>query len=236
MLLLRVDRVSAGYGAVVIIHEICLDQEAGTIVSVVGPNGAGKSTLLRVIAGQLRSVEGRIFFNGEDLDRASIAQRGERGIIFVPQGNNIFPNLTVYENLEIAGAVLGDRTRAAAATGTVLEKFPFLREKKNKAARILSGGERQILALSRILILKPLLALLDEPSLGLAPLLVDVIFKEMAEMNRGGISLLLVEQNARKALSVSHRGYVLELGRNRIAGTGQELLHNPDVQRLYLGG
>jgi ABC-type branched-subunit amino acid transport system ATPase component len=235
-MLLRVDQITAGYGALIIIHEICLDQEKGTIVSVIGPNGAGKSTLLRIIAGQLRPVEGRIFFNGNDLGGASIAQRGEQGIIFVPQGNNIFPNLTVYENLEIASAVLSNRTKAAGAMKSVLEKFPLLREKRNRPARVLSGGERQILALSRILILKPLLALLDEPSLGLAPLLVDVIFEEMAEMNRGGISLLLVEQNARKALAVSHRGYVLELGRNRIAGTGQELLHNPDVQRLYLGG
>jgi ABC-type branched-subunit amino acid transport system ATPase component len=235
-MLLKVDQVTAGYGPLIIIHEICLDQEKGTILSVIGPNGAGKSTLLRVIAGQLRAVEGRIFFNGKDLGRASIAQRGEQGIVFVPQGNNIFPNLTVYENLEIAGAVLRDRAKAAGAAEIVLERFPFLRKKKNKPARILSGGERQILALSRIQILAPFLALLDEPSLGLAPLLVDVIFKEMAEMNRGGISLLLVEQNARKALSVSHRGYVLELGRNRITGTGQELLHNPDVQRLYLGG
>jgi ABC-type branched-subunit amino acid transport system ATPase component len=235
-MLLRVDRVTAGYGAVIIIQDICLDQEKGTIVSVVGPNGAGKSTLLRVIAGQLQSVAGRIFFSGKNLEGASIAQRCERGIIFVPQGNNIFPNLTVYENLEIAGAVHRDRAKAVDAMEVVLEKFPFLREKRNKDAQILSGGERQVLALSRILILKPLLALLDEPSLGLAPLLVDLIFREIMEMNHGGISLLLVEQNARKALSVSHKGYVLELGRNRITGTGQELLQNPDVQRLYLGG
>ena len=235
-MLLRVEQATAGYGAVVIIHEIRVDVEKETIVSVIGPNGAGKSTLLRAVAGRLPLVAGRVVFSGKDLAGASIAQRGEEGMIFVPQGNNIFPNLTVYENMEIAGAVLRDRARAAGEMESVLDRFPFLREKKNKAARILSGGERQILALSRILIVKPLLALLDEPSLGLAPLLVDLIFAEMAEMNRGGISLLLVEQNARKALSVSHRSYVLELGRNRITGTGAELLNNPDVQRLYLGG
>ena len=235
-MLLKVDQVTAGYGLLLVLHEVCLDQERGTIVSVIGPNGAGKSTLLRVISGQLRSVEGRVFFNGKDLERASIPQRCEQGIIFVPQGSNIFPNLTVYENLEIAGAVLRDRIKAGHAIEAVLDRFPFLREKSNKHARILSGGERQILALSRILLLEPLLALLDEPSLGLAPLLVDVIFQEMAEMNRKGISLLLVEQNARKALSVSHRAYVLELGRNRITGTGRDLLDSPDVQRLYLGG
>jgi ABC-type branched-subunit amino acid transport system ATPase component len=235
-MLLKVDQVTAGYGPLLVLHGVCLDQEKGTIVSVIGPNGAGKSTLLRVISGQLRAVEGRVFFNGKDLARTNIAQRGERGIIFVPQGSNIFPNLTVFENLEIAGAVLRDRTKAGHAIEVILERFPFLREKRNKHARILSGGERQILALSRILLLEPFLALLDEPSLGLAPLLVDVIFQEMAEMNRKGISLLLVEQNARKALSVSHRAYVLELGRNRITGTGRDLLDSPDVQRLYLGG
>jgi len=235
-MLLKVDQVTAGYGQLLVLHGVCLDQEKGTIVSVIGPNGAGKSTLLRVISGMLRAVEGRVFFSGKDLERANIAQRGEHGIIFVPQGSNIFPNLTVFENLEIAGAVLRDRTKAGHAIEVILERFPFLREKRNKHARILSGGERQILALSRILILEPLLALLDEPSLGLAPILVEMIFKEMAEMNRKGISLLLVEQNARKALSVSHRAYVLELGRNRITGTGRDLLHNPDVQRLYLGG
>jgi branched-chain amino acid transport system ATP-binding protein len=235
-MLLRVDQVTAGYGPVLILHELSLEQEKGTIVSIVGPNGAGKSTLLRVVAGQIGPVKGRILFGGEDLGGRSIAQRGERGIIFVPQGTNIFPNLSVYENLEIACAMLHGGEDAPAAIEAVLSKFSFLGAKKNKPARVLSGGERQILALSRILMLKPLLALLDEPSLGLAPVMVDTIFREMAEMNREGISLLLVEQNARKALSISHKAYVLELGRNRITGTGGELLVNPEVQRLYLGG
>lgn len=235
-MLLEADQVTAGYGPIVVLRKVSLHQHKGEILSVIGPNGAGKSTLLRVVAGQLPPLEGRVAFMGEDLGGRSIAQRGLQGIIFVPQGTNIFPNLTLRENLEIAGALLQDRERAAGVVEKVLDKFPFLREKRNKPARILSGGERQILALSRILILEPLLALLDEPSLGLAPLLVDRIFQEIVAMNREGISLLLVEQNARKALSVSHRGYVLELGQNRITGTGRELLENPEVQRLYLGG
>lgn len=235
-MLLEAEQVTAGYGAIVVLRNVSLHQTQGEILSVIGPNGAGKSTLLRVVAGQLSPVEGRVVFNGEDLGRRSIAQRGLQGIIFVPQGTNIFPNLTLRENLELAAALLHDRERTAGAVEKVLDKFPFLREKRNKPARILSGGERQILALSRILILQPLLALLDEPSLGLAPLLVDRIFQEIVAMNREGISLLLVEQNARKALSVSHRGYVLELGQNRITGTGGELLENPEVQKLYLGG
>jgi len=235
-MLLEADQITAGYGPIVVLRNVSLHQHKGEILSVIGPNGAGKSTLLRVVTGQLPPLEGRVSFMGEDLGGRSIAQRGRQGIIFVPQGTNIFPNLTLRENLEIAGALLPDRELAAGAVEKVLDKFPFLREKRNKPARILSGGERQILALSRILILQPLLALLDEPSLGLAPLLVDRIFQEILAMNREGISLLVVEQNARKALSVSHRGYVLELGQNRITGTGRELLENPDVQRLYLGG
>jgi len=235
-MLLEADQVTAGYGPIIVLRGVSVSQREGEIVSVIGPNGAGKSTFLKAVAGQIQLLDGRIVFKGEDLGRRTIAQRGEQGIIFVPQGINIFPNLTLQENLEIASALLQDRSAAGAAVEKVLENFPFLKEKKARPARILSGGERQILALSRILMLKPQLALLDEPSLGLAPLLVEFIFQEIVTMNREGISLLLVEQNARKALSVSHRGYVLELGRNRITGTGEELLHDPDVQRLYLGG
>jgi len=235
-MLLEADQVTAGYGPVIVLHHVSVHQREGEIISVIGPNGAGKSTFLKVVAGQIPLLKGRILFMGENLARRSMAQRGERGVILVPQGTNIFPNLTIHENLEISGILLHDRRRAADAAEKVMEKFPFLREKTKKPARILSGGERQILALSRILVLQPSLALLDEPSLGLAPLLVDTIFQEIVTMSREGISLLLVEQNARKALSVSHRAYVLELGQNRITGTGRELLDNPDVQRLYLGG
>jgi len=235
-MLLEADQITAGYGPIIVLRHVSLHQQKGEIISVIGPNGAGKSTFLKAVAGQIPLLAGRIVFLGEALGGSTIAQRGERGILFVPQGINIFPNLTLQENLEIASALLHDRAFAGATIEKVLDKFPFLREKKSKPARILSGGERQILALSRILMLKPALALLDEPSLGLAPLLVDTIFQEIVAMNREGISLLLVEQNARKALSVSHRGYVLELGQNRITGTGEQLLHNPDVQRLYLGG
>lgn len=235
-MLLEAENLTAGYGPVIVLRGVSVSQHEGEIVSVIGPNGAGKSTFLKAVAGRIPLLDGRIVFKGEDLARRGIAQRGERGIIFVPQGINIFPNLTLQENLEIASALLHDRSAATAGIDAVLDAFPFLREKRGKPARILSGGERQILALSRILILKPELALLDEPSLGLAPLLVESIFQEIVAMNREGISVLLVEQNARKALSVSHRGYVLELGQNRMTGTGEDLLHNADVQKLYLGG
>jgi len=234
--LLSVEGIKAGYGQSLILHGVSLSQEKGTLVSVIGPNGAGKSTLLRVIAGQLPLIDGRIFFKETNISTESIARRGKRGMIFIPQGSNIFPNLTVTENLEIAGTMLGGKETTAKAIKEIFERFSFLKEKRHTPARVLSGGERQILALSRILVLQPSLALLDEPSLGLSPLMVDTIFARLAEMNREGISLLLVEQNAKKALSVSHRAYVLELGKNRITGTGRELLENPDVKRLYLGG
>jgi branched-chain amino acid transport system ATP-binding protein len=235
-MLLEVDQLTAGYGPVTVLHQVSLGLSEGDIVCIIGPNGAGKSTVLRAVAGQIEPSGGKIIFRGEDLIHLDMEKKGRKGLIFIPQGNNIFPNLTVLENLEIAGSILRDSKRLCHGLERVLEKFPMINERKKRPARELSGGQRQILALSRILILHPRLVLLDEPSLGLAPLVVDFIFKEIQEMNRTGISFLLVEQNARKGLSVSRRGYVLELGRNRLTGTGQELLNNKDVQRLYLGG
>lgn len=235
-MLLEVDQLTAGYGPVTVLHQVCLGLSEGEIVCIIGPNGAGKSTVLRAVAGQIEPSGGKVIFRSEDVIHLNMEKKGRKGLIFIPQGNNIFPNLTVLENLEIAGSILRDSERLSHGIERVLEKFPMINERKKRPARELSGGQRQILALSRILILQPRLVLLDEPSLGLAPLVVDLIFKEIQEMNRTGISFLLVEQNARKGLSVSHRGYVLELGRNRLTGTGQELLNNKDVQRFYLGG
>ncbi len=235
-MLLSVDHIRAGYGPITILHEVSLHQEKGALVSVIGPNGAGKSTLLRVIAGQLPLIQGRILFEETDIRKKSISERIRRGLVFIPQGSNIFPTLTVTENLEIAGILAENKKQVTGAMETVFSLFPFLAEKRHKPGRILSGGERQILALSRILILNPRLALLDEPSLGLSPIMVDTVFDHLAAMNREGVSLLLVEQNARKALSVSHFAYVLELGKNRLEGPGKALLDNSEVQRLYLGG
>jgi branched-chain amino acid transport system ATP-binding protein len=235
-MLLEVDEITAGYGSLIILHHVSLTLLDGEIVCIIGPNGAGKTTVLRAVSGQIAPSEGRIMFNGEDITHQDIAEKGRKGLIIIPQGDNVFPNLTILENLEIAGALLQDQEMLPQRIKNAMEKFSMLKNKKNHAARELSGGERQMLALSRILILQPHLVLLDEPSLGLAPLVVDLIFQEILDMNEMGISFLLVEQNARKGLSVSHRGYVLELGKNRLAGTGQELLENRDVQRLYLGG
>ena len=235
-MLLEVVQLTAGYGAITVLHQVSLGLSEGEIVCIIGPNGAGKSTVLRAISGQIDPFSGKIIFLGEDISCQNVYEKGKRAIIFIPQGNNIFPNLTVLENLEIAGSILRDNEKLRRGIEKVLETFPMLKERRKRPARELSGGQRQMLALSRTLIINPQLVLLDEPSLGLAPLVVDLIFKEIQEMNRTGISFLLVEQNARKGLSVSRRGYVLELGKNRLTGTGQELLNNKGVQRLYLGG
>lgn len=235
-MLLEFDNIIAGYGPVTVLYDVSLNISPGEIVCIIGPNGAGKSTVLKTIAGLIRPGAGAIRFQGKDITGLNIEEKGRRGLIFIPQGENIFPNLTVLENLEMAGLLLADSRELHRAIEKALDTFSLIKEMKTRPARELSGGQRQILALCRILILQPQLVLLDEPSLGLSPLVVDLIFKEIQQMNQSGISFLLVEQNARKGLSVSHRGYVLELGQNRLTGTGQALLNNPEVRRLYLGG
>ena len=235
-MLLEAEELTAGYGPVNVLHEVSLHLSTHEIVCIIGPNGAGKSTVLRAISGQILPRAGRIRFDDRDITQDGLRQKAMDGLIFIPQGENIFPNLTVLENLEIAGGLLQDKHRLRHGIEAVWQAFPVIREKRHDPARALSGGQRQLLALSRALMLSPKLALLDEPSLGLAPLVVNTIFEEIARMNRQGIAFLLVEQNARKGLSVSHRGYVLELGQNRLTGNGDELLKNPEVQRLYLGG
>ncbi len=235
-MLLTLDNITAGYGQAPVLSDITLNVDNGEIICIIGPNGAGKSTVLRTIAGQLTPSRGTVTFKGEDISTMSIARRGEKGLVFIPQGMNIFPNLTIVENLEIAGTLLEDKYGLDSAIREVLERYPVLHKKRNSFARELSGGERQILALSRSILLKPDLVLLDEPSLGLAPIVVDMIFDQIIEIGKSGSSVLLVEQNARKGLSISHRGYVLELGQNRLTGTGQELLENDEVRQLYLGG
>lgn len=235
-MLLKLENVTAGYGQAPVLSNVSMTVAEGEIVCIIGPNGAGKSTVLRTVAGELSPSEGSVLFLGEDLKGASIADRGRRGLVFIPQGMNVFPNLTVRENLEIAGMLLEDGRKLERAVSEVLDHYPALGKKQKCFGRELSGGERQLLALSRSRILKPKLVLLDEPSLGLAPLVVEMVFEEIVQMAKGGASVLLVEQNARKGLSVSDRGYVLELGRNRLTGSGRELLESDEVRRLYLGG
>jgi neutral amino acid transport system ATP-binding protein len=202
----------------------------GEIVTIVGPNGAGKSTLIRAVIGLLKPREGRVLFRGEDVTGERPHKLVAKGIGYVAQRDNVFPSMSVEENIELGAPDAGERLHA------MWELFPRLRERRRQQAGSLSGGERQMLAMARALVAEPQLLLLDEPSAGLSPQFVDAIFEKIAEINAAGVPILMVEQNARRALAMSHRGYVLDLGRNRFEGKGDELLHDPKVVDLYLGG
>ena len=235
-MLLDIRELSAGYGRIQILHRVSAFVEPGEIVCLIGPNGAGKSTVLRAVAGQIHPRGGKVVFDGRDVTHWGPGEKGEAGLIFIPQGENIFPNLSLLENLEIAGYLVKDRGRFKRRMDRVFSAFPWMAGRRHRPARELSGGQRQALALGRILLLKPRLVLLDEPSLGLAPLVVDEIFNRIVALNQEGVGFLIIEQNARKGLSVSHRGYVLEQGRNRMTGKGADLLNDKKVKKLYLGG
>jgi len=254
--LLSVEGVTSGYGETEILHEVSIRVDPGEIVALIGPNGAGKSTLIKTVIGILRPHAGRIVFAGEEITGKAPEQLALLGLAYVPQTNNIFPSLTVHENLEIGAIVrrpgiltrihrtiLGEPALAPYTAQEfddrvehVLTIFPNLRPKVHVKAATLSGGEQQMIALARTLILDPQALLIDEPSAGLAPKLVQTIFDKILDINRHGTAIVLVEQNARRALAIAHRGYVLDMGRNRFEGKGEALLRDPDVGRLYLGG
>jgi branched-chain amino acid transport system ATP-binding protein/neutral amino acid transport system ATP-binding protein len=205
------------------------------MVTIVGPNGAGKSTLVRVVIGLLEPWAGTVHVEGEDLTGSKPHVVIRHGVGYVAQRDNVFATMTVWENLELGALALrggGQGERSAA----MLELFPRLAERRSQPAGTLSGGERQMLALARALMAAPRLLILDEPSAGLSPAAVDLIFGKIAEVNAGGVAILMVEQNARRALAMSHRGYVLDGGQNRFEGSGRDLLHDPKVVDLYLGG
>lgn len=232
---MNVSNLVAGYVPEVnILTGLDLKLEAGEIVTVVGPNGAGKSTLLKVMFGILRPREGSISFNGRRIDALQPHQVVRLGMGYVPQLENVFPSLTVEENLDIPARYLqhSDRQRRM---DSMYELFPPLKPARHKPAGLLSGGQRQMLAMARALVPDPQLLLLDEPSAGLAPDYVDLVFQKIIDIRKSGVTILVVEQNARRALALSDRGYVLELGRNRFEGNGPELLKNETVIELYLG-
>ncbi|HVQ76112.1 MAG TPA: ABC transporter ATP-binding protein [Candidatus Binatia bacterium] len=233
--LLTLVEVAAGYEEVEVLRGVSLRVRGGDIVSIIGANGAGKSTLLRTVFGMVRPRGGQIRFAGTDIAGRPSLDVLRRGIGYVPQGRCNFPAMTVEENLEM-GAYLRRDSRIRADVEALLERFPMLAAKRRAAAGTLSGGQQQILEMAISLLLRPRLLLVDEPSLGLDPRMVEVVFETILEINRDGTTILMVEQNAKKALSISHRGFVLELGRNRFEGTGGELLADPDVRRHYLGG
>ena len=235
MSLLELSAVDVAYGDLPALRGVDLVVEAGETLSVVGANGAGKTTLLRTISGLLRPRRGELRFEGERIDRLPCHAVVERGVVHVPEGRKVFPSLTVRENLELGSYTRAARARRAESLERVFALFPRLRERTAQAAGTLSGGEQQMLAIGRALMALPKLLMLDEPSLGLAPLLVKEIFHTISEINRAGTTVLLVEQNTRQALALSRRGYVLENGRIVLVGTGEELLGNEHVKRAYLG-
>ncbi|MBW1730566.1 MAG: ABC transporter ATP-binding protein [Deltaproteobacteria bacterium] len=234
MSILKVTDVTAGYGEVDILHDVHIQVEKGQIVSVIGPNGAGKSTLLKTIFGLLKPRNGKIMFNGEDITGLKPDRIAKKGISYVPQVENVFPSLTIQENFEMGAFIRNDDYSDKIAE--IYELFPALKGREKHKAGTLSGGQRQMVAMGRALMLDPELLLLDEPSAGLAPVIVADIFQKIIEINQTGVSMIIVEQNAKEALKMAHHGYVLAMGRNVLDDTGQALLENEEVGRLYLGG
>lgn len=232
---LHVEDLNVYYGAIHAIQGISFDVHAGEIVTLIGANGAGKSTTLKTISGILHSKTGSITFEDRNISGIQPFQLPRMGLSHVPEGRRIFQQLTCEENLEM-GAYTRKQSEIKDAIEGVFERFPRLKERRRQIAGTLSGGEQQMLAIGRSLMSNPTMIMLDEPSMGLAPKLVEQIFDIILELNQGGTTILLVEQNARMALRVAHRGYVLESGRIGLTGTGAELLNNDEVRKMYLGG
>jgi branched-chain amino acid transport system ATP-binding protein len=233
--LLEIRDLAAGYGKSEVLHGVSIEIAAGEIVTMVGANGAGKSTTLRSIFGLTDIRGGAIRFKGQDIVGLRPHHIVTFGLALVPQERSVFPSLTVYENLEMGGYTMrGDKLQEHIEK--VFTRFPRLKERRQQKAGTLSGGERQMLAIGRGLMTDPALLMLDEPSLGLAPKIVEAVFEQIQLIHESGTTIFLVEQNARRALSIADRAYVLELGQIRYHGGGQELLDDPEVQRAYLGG
>ncbi len=234
--LLRVNGIDAAYGKVQILHGVSMVVRPAEVVSIIGPNGAGKSTVLKSVMGILKPSAGEIVFAGQAIAGLRPDQVVRRGVAYVPQGRIVFRDMTVVENLEMGAYTLGDKRRQQELMEQVYAIFPRLGERPGQQAGTMSGGEQQMLAMGRAMMSEPKMILMDEPSLGLAPLFVEQVFERIGELKAQGMTLLIVEQNAVKSLSISDRAYVLELGRNRFTGSGADLLADPRVRRLYLGG
>jgi branched-chain amino acid transport system ATP-binding protein len=233
--MLEVAALEAGYDDALIVRGADLVVEREQIIAIVGPNGAGKSTLLKAIYGLIRPRGGSVRFEGEDVTGARPDRLTRRGMNLVPQTENVFPTLTVAENLHV-GALVLPRGERQAETARVLELFPLLAERRRQRAGSLSGGQRKLVALARALVARPRLLLLDEPSAGLSPTAIDLVFDKLVEIRSLGIAVVIVEQNARRALGLADVGYVLDTGRNAYTGPGKQLLDDPRVVELYLGG
>ncbi len=228
------EAMTGGYGGADILHSCTIAVDKGQIAVIVGPNGAGKSTAMKAVFGMLKLRQGHVRLNGEDITGLSPQARVARGMGFVPQVRNIFPSMTVEENLQMGAFIRRDDYRETLEQ--VYHLFPILHTKRRQAAGELSGGQRQQVAVGRALMTKPSVLMLDEPTAGVSPIVMDELFDRIIEIARTGISILMVEQNARQALDIAHKGYVLVQGANRFTDTGQALLADPEVRRSFLGG
>jgi branched-chain amino acid transport system ATP-binding protein len=234
--MLRLENVSAGYGRLTALHAVDVQVQAGELVVLIGSNGAGKTTTLKTISGLIRPTAGRILLDGEEIHRLPPDEVLRRGIAHCPEGRRVFPYLTVQENLEMGAYVRRDAAGVAADLRRILEHFPILAERRRQAAGTLSGGEQQMLAIGRALMARPRLVLLDEPSLGLAPTMVEATFRIIGDIRRDGTTVFMVEQNAYMALKLADRAYVMETGRITLAGPADVMARDEHVSRAYLGG
>lgn len=234
--MLEVKNLSVHYGMIQAVRNVDFTVKEGEIVSLIGANGAGKSTILKTLSGLIHPSEGEIVYLGENIASTSAKKIVEKGLVQVPEGRHVFPGLTVKENLELGAFLRKDKEEIQKNMEAVFERFPILKERKDQDAQTLSGGEQQMLAMGRALMSRPKLLLLDEPSMGLAPIFIREIFKIIQEIQKTGTTVLLIEQNAKMALSISNRAYVLETGSVVLSGTGQELLESDEIQKAYLGG
>ena len=234
--MLEVKNLSVHYGMIQAVRNVNFKVNEGEIVSLIGANGAGKSTILKTLSGLIHPSEGEIVYLGENIASTPAKKIVEKGLVQVPEGRHVFPGLTVKENLELGAFLRKDKEEIQKDMEAVFERFPILKERKDQDAQTLSGGEQQMLAMGRALMSRPKLLLLDEPSMGLAPIFIREIFKIIQEIQKTGTTVLLIEQNAKMALSISNRAYVLETGSVVLSGTGQELLESDEIQKAYLGG
>ncbi|MBM7581787.1 branched-chain amino acid transport system ATP-binding protein [Caldicoprobacter guelmensis] len=234
--MLEVRNLNVHFGVIHALKGISLVVNDGEIVTLIGANGAGKTTTLRTISGLKKPTDGEIILNGRDITNASVQERVKMGISHVPEGRRVFSNMTVLENLELGAYLRKDKEGIAKDLKKVFDLFPVLADRRKQLAGTLSGGEQQMLAIGRALMSRPKILLLDEPSMGLAPLLVQEIFNIIKDVNSSGTTVLLVEQNARMALQIAHRAYVIETGRIVLSGTGAELMESEEIKKAYLGG
>tara|TARA_B100001123_G_scaffold296259_1_gene330484 strand:- start:300 stop:1004 length:705 start_codon:yes stop_codon:yes gene_type:complete len=234
MIFFRGDKMTAGYGGAEIIKKCSIEVKEGEIVVVIGPNGAGKSTAMKAMLGMLKLDQGSVFFSDKNITKMLPQERVNLGIAFVPQTRNVFTGMTVEENLEMGAFLRKDNIKDTI--DEIYSLFPILHEKRNQNVGELSGGQRQQVAFGRALMTKPNILMLDEPTAGVSPIVMDDLFSRIIEVGKTGVGILMVEQNAKQALSIAKRGYVLVNGENRIEGSGQELLSNPDVRKSFLGG